>query len=387
MLPDFSSVRALVVGDLMLDRYHHGAVSRISPEAPVQVVQVERSEDQPGGAAHVAVNVANLGATAHLLGFVGADEEADTLHKLTQKRGVRSHFIDEAGSRTSIKTRVISRNQQLLRLDFETSSHRYRLDELSRRFAELLPQVNVVILSDYAKGCLLEAQTLIELARSQGLAVFVDPKQADFSVYRGATALTPNWREFLSAAGLTEKSENLWREAESFCRRLSLGALLITHGGHGMHLLEDRRAMLNFPARAREVYDVTGAGDTVIAVTACAYSANGADLPAAVHLANQAAGLAVEKLGTAPIELSELSRVAAPPSRMPGVHSEKELMNLLAQARKNGERVVMTNGCFDLLHAGHVHCLRQAAELGDRLIVAVNDDASVRSLKGAGAAA
>lgn len=384
MLPDFSTVRALVVGDLILDRYHYGSVSRVSPEAPVQLVQVEHSEDRPGGAAYVAANIAALGASVHLLGFSGADDEGKKLQALVQRRGIHSHFIPDADSRTSIKTRVIGRNQQLLRFDVEKSTHRYHTDQLQDQFAELLPAVNIVILSDYAKGCLAEVVALIKHARHAGVPVFVDPKQADFGVYRGATVLTPNWQEFLQAADVHGQHDAIWQVAESFRQRLELQALLITHGGQGMHLLEQGREILDLPAKAREVYDVTGAGDTVIAVTACAYRANGGHLPAAVRLANYAAGLVVEKLGTATVHPAELAVAAHPPSQTAGIHSEAEMVDLVAQAKRNGERIVMTNGCFDVLHAGHVHYLRQAADLGDRLIVAVNGDDSVRALKGDG---
>ncbi len=381
-LPDFSAVNLLVVGDVMLDRYYLGPVQRISPEAPVQVINVADVEERPGGAANVAMNLNNLSAGVTVLGFVGEDDNANALERLLSGRGAGCRFIAVAGSPTIIKSRVMSRGQQLLRLDFEDGFSDAPLDALGQAFDELLPRVDAVVLSDYAKGCLRRAGSLITRARKAGRPVFVDPKGADFSGYKGANVLTPNFAEFTAVVGDCADDGELERKGEAIRRELDLGAVLVTRGSEGMSLVHEDGAV-HLSAEAHEVYDVTGAGDTVLSVLAGAFCA-GASLVEATRLANCAAGLVVEKAGTAAVEIGELWRRAAGVHKEHGICAEDELSALVAAARQHGERIVMTNGCFDLLHAGHVDYLMRAAGLGDRLIVAVNDDASVKRLKGGG---
>ena len=372
----------LVVGDVMLDRYWYGATGRISPEAPVPVVHVQDVEDRPGGAANVALNVASLGAAVSLVGVVGDDDAADTLVALLDAHGVDCRLQRRPGQPTITKLRVLSRHQQLIRLDFEEAIEGASLavadDDLRRGVAE----AGVLVLSDYAKGTLSQAQALIEHARSVGRPVIVDPKGADFSRYRGATVLTPNLSEFEAVVGPCRDLDDLVRRGEGLRDALGLEALLVTRGEHGMSLLGAGRQVRHLSANAREVYDVTGAGDTVVGVLAAALAA-GSGLEDAVALANLAAGLVVGKLGTASVTPSELAAAMAPESAcQSGVVDEAGLLERVAAARGRGERVVMTNGCFDILHAGHVRYLMQARALGERLVVAVNDDASVKRLKG-----
>ncbi len=381
-LPDFSSVNLLVVGDVMLDRYYLGPAHRISPEAPVQVINVADVEERPGGAANVAVNANGLGAGVTLLGLVGADDSAGVLERLLSARGVECRFVTVAGSPTIIKSRVMSRGQQLLRLDFEDGFSDAPLTTLEQTFDELLPRVDAVVLSDYAKGCLERVGVLIASARKAGKPVFVDPKSADFSRYRGASVLTPNFSEFTAVAGACADNTGIEQKGEAMRRALDLDAVLVTRGDEGMSLVHDDGAV-HLSAEAHEVYDVTGAGDTVLAVLAGAFCA-GVSLAEATRLANCAAGLAVEKAGTAAVAVAELRHRAAGTHEAHGVHDEDELSALVAAARQRGESIVMTNGCFDILHAGHIDYLMRAAGLGGRLIVAVNDDASVRRLKGDG---
>lgn len=382
--PDFSGVHVLVLGDLMLDRYWHGGTSRISPEAPVPVVHINESEDRPGGAGNVALNIASLGAKATILGLTGDDESADILADRLHAAGIDCRFTRVSGSPTITKLRVLSRHQQLIRLDFEEGFENANFASMQSDFASLLPEVDAVILSDYGKGALQQVGELIAAAIKAGKPVLVDPKGHDFSIYRGATLITPNINEFEAVVGRCQDEQTLVKEGCALARDCDLGALLVTRGEQGMTLLRDGHDELHFPTQAREVFDVTGAGDTVISVLAATLGA-GRSLPEATELANLAAGIVVGKLGTACVSPSELRRAVQTRQKAgTGVVNETQLMVMVSDARAHGEKLVMTNGCFDILHAGHVAYLDQARQLGERLIVAVNDDDSVRRLKGKG---
>ncbi|MDF9392068.1 MULTISPECIES: bifunctional D-glycero-beta-D-manno-heptose-7-phosphate kinase/D-glycero-beta-D-manno-heptose 1-phosphate adenylyltransferase HldE [Methylococcus] len=384
ILPDFSLARVLVVGDLMLDRYWFGGASRISPEAPVPVVRVENSEERIGGAGNVALNLAALGGAVDLLGYAGEDEAADALERLLAAAGIRSHIERCPTVATVTKLRVVSRQQQLIRLDFEDGFHHLDPAPLVTRFLALLAEAGVVVLSDYAKGTLACVGEFIAASRRAGKPVLVDPKGMDFERYRGATLLTPNLSEFEAVVGACCGDAEIERKGLALMARLDLEALLVTRGEHGMSLLRPALGALHLPAHGKEVYDVTGAGDTVISVLAAALAV-GRPLAEAVALANLAAGIVVGKLGTASVSPEELA-IAIHGQRAPrrGAITLAELLEVLVPLRRAGERIVVTNGCFDLLHPGHVHYLEQARSLGDRLIVLVNGDDSVRRLKGAG---
>ncbi|MDX9873991.1 MAG: bifunctional D-glycero-beta-D-manno-heptose-7-phosphate kinase/D-glycero-beta-D-manno-heptose 1-phosphate adenylyltransferase HldE [Spongiibacteraceae bacterium] len=383
-LPRFDSAQVLVIGDIMLDRYWHGPTSRISPEAPVPVVKVEQIEDRPGGAGNVALNIAALGGGVSLIGLTGRDEAAAALADRLQAAKVHCRFVEVEGRPTITKLRVISRHQQLLRLDFEEPFAPRHADDITAAATPVLPHVGAVILSDYAKGALADPRALISAARAAGIPVLVDPKGDDFRRYRGATLLTPNLAEFEAVVGRCASESDLVTRGQRLILELELDALLITRGEHGMTLLRPGESELHLPARAREVYDVTGAGDTVISVLAAALAA-GTSLPDAVALANIAAGIVVGKLGTAVVTPPELRRVLQHDLGVgQGVLTIEQLESAIADARAHGERVVFTNGCFDIIHAGHVGYLEQARKLGDRLIVAINSDASVTRLKGPG---
>lgn len=382
-MPRFDTAPVLVVGDVMLDRYWHGPTKRISPEAPVPVVKVDDIEDRPGGAGNVALNIAALGAPAWLVGVTGADEAAASLRQRLEAAGVYCAFQQHAGQPTITKLRVMSRHQQLIRLDFEESFDTDS-DALAEQVVALLDRVRVMVLSDYGKGALVNHQQLIAEARQRGILVLADPKGANFSIYRGATLLTPNLAEFEAVVGHCANEQELTEKGQLLIAELELEALLVTRSEQGMTLLRRNAAPLHLPARAREVFDVTGAGDTVISTLAASLAA-GADYPQAVALANLAAGIVVGKLGTASVSAPELRRmVQREQGSERGVLSVEQLLGALEDARAHGERIVFTNGCFDILHAGHVGYLEQARKQGDRLIVAVNADASVRRLKGEG---
>lgn len=382
-MPRFDLAPVLVVGDVMLDRYWHGTTSRISPEAPVPVVRVDQHEDRPGGAANVALNIAALGAPAYLVGVTGQDEAADALTDSLRAAHVQVRFQRIAQQPTIVKLRIMSRHQQLIRVDFEEPFDT-DAQALASDTAAMLAGVKVLVLSDYGKGALKNHQALIQLARARNIPVLADPKGKDFSIYRGASLITPNLSEFEAIVGVCGDDAELVAKGNELMARLDLGALLVTRGEHGMTLLRPGQAALHLPARAREVFDVTGAGDTVISTLAAALAA-GEELPQAVALANLAAGIVVGKLGTAAISAPELRRaVQRSEGSERGVLTLEQLQLAIEDARAHGENIVFTNGCFDILHAGHVTYLEQARAQGDRLIVAVNDDASVTRLKGPG---
>lgn len=383
-MPPFQQARVLVVGDVMLDRYWHGKALRISPEAPVPVVRVGNREDRPGGAGNVALNVAALGAAASLVGIIGEDEAGEELQSRLKAAGVLCDFAVSEVAPTITKLRVVAQHQQLIRVDFEQDFETGVIDSLQAKTEALLAGTQVLVLSDYNKGALQNTQPLIAAARARGIPVVVDPKGSDFSKYHGATVITPNLNEFETIVGKCRSEEELSARGLKLMSELGLDALLITRGEHGMTLLRPGVPELHMPARAREVFDVTGAGDTVVAVLAASLAA-GHSLDDGTALANLAAGLAVGKLGTAAISGPELRRaIQREEGTGRGVMSAEQLLLAVEDARAHGEKVVFTNGCFDIIHAGHVGYLAEARKLGQRLIVAINDDASVKRLKGPG---
>jgi len=381
-LPSLATANVLVVGDLMLDRYWHGDTSRISPEAPVPVVLVGESEERAGGAGNVALNISALGAKACLMGFTGDDEQCSVLEQLLTPVGVDCFFDKLTGAATITKLRVLSRHQQLIRLDFEDGFEAQKADNLLKSFQSQLSNAGAVILSDYGKGTLRQVQEFIQFARKAGKIVLVDPKGSDFEKYRGATLITPNMHEFEGVVGRCDDDEDIVKKGQDLMLSLDLQALLITRSERGMTLLQKDLPAIHLPTRAKEVFDVTGAGDTVISVLAAALAA-GESFADATALSNLAAGVVVSKLGTATVSMDELRREIRKQHQIQrGVVEEDALLQMVNESKEHGETVVMTNGCFDILHAGHVAYLEQARELGDRLIVAVNDDDSVKRLKG-----
>jgi D-beta-D-heptose 7-phosphate kinase/D-beta-D-heptose 1-phosphate adenosyltransferase len=381
-LPDFNAARVLVVGDVMLDRYWHGPASRISPEAPVPVLKVEEVEERVGGAGNVALNIVALGAQAVLLGVTGNDEAADSLERLLHSNAVDCHLHRLENVPTVTKLRVMSRHQQLMRLDFEDGFEQLDAAGFEQLFRHHLDDADVIVFSDYGKGTLRDIPSLISIARQAGKQVLVDPKGNDYAPYHHASLITPNLSEFEAVTGRSHNDEELTARGEQLRQQLELDALLVTRSERGMTLFQTGAEPLHFSAQAREVYDVTGAGDTVIAVLAASLAA-GHDLSRATAMANLAAGIVVGKMGTATVNVNELRRALRERDETErGIMPEDELLLAIQDARAHSETVVMTNGCFDILHSGHVSYLEKARRLGDRLIVAVNDDASVKRLKG-----
>ena len=300
----FSKARLLVVGDVMLDRYWFGDTGRISPEAPVPVVQVAKIDERLGGAANVARNASALGAKTTILGVIGQDEAGKRVEELLQESGVQSQLQADSKVPTTVKLRVIARQQQLIRLDFEETPSQNSLDEKLKRFESLLPQVDVVILSDYGKGALEQVSAMIALAKANKKLVLVDPKGDAYSKYKGATVLTPNRSELRQVIGQWSDEADLTKRAQSLRQQLELSALLLTRSEEGMTLFTEKGTE-HVRAQAREVFDVSGAGDTVIATLAVAMAA-GWPLERAMALANRAGGIVVGKLGTATVSAEEL---------------------------------------------------------------------------------
>ncbi|MGD9506814.1 MAG: D-glycero-beta-D-manno-heptose-7-phosphate kinase [Syntrophobacteraceae bacterium] len=387
--PDFGGASLLVFGDVMLDRYVWGSVRRISPEAPVPVVKVTSRTQALGGAGNVAANLAGLGCRTFLMGICGNDPNAVAIRLLLEEKGIADELVVHPTAPTTAKTRIMGQNQQLLRIDEEETEGRQPpelLDKLLSAFKRIAREVDAVILSDYAKGALDRSlpPRCISICSELGVPVFLDPKGAAWGHYRGATCITPNEMEFRAGASHLGIDELPFDEQMASVRKsLDLGFILVTQGAKGMTLLDASGSVSSIPTTAREVFDVSGAGDTVIA-TLAASVASGASVRRAVQLANIAAGVVVGKVGTQPIKLSDLHSALRTSEC---AHSRKTLSLQEARIetaswRASGKRVVFTNGCFDILHSGHVKLLSEAAANGDKLIVGLNSDSSVRRLKG-----
>lgn len=374
----------LVVGDVMLDRYWKGDCNRISPESPVPVVNVNNVEDRAGGAANVALNIKEYNTKTRLMSVVGNDNEGLELKALIESKNVNCDFVVEENIPTITKLRVLSRNQQLIRLDFEESNFSGS-NELLEQFRNRIEDVDVIVLSDYAKGCLSHVEKLIAFANEKGKTVLIDPKGKDFSKYKGATLLTPNFSEFETVVGKCESEEQIKQRALELIKNLSLDALLVTRSENGMSLFKRNGEVFHIPALAKDVYDVTGAGDTVIGTIAACLAAN-MPIEEAINVANVAASIVVGKMGTATVSLSELNSALKPMVGHDLLKSNgfESVKSEILQAQSENKRVVFTNGCFDIIHPGHVKYLAEAKREGDFLVVALNSDDSVRRLKGDG---
>ncbi len=384
----FAALRILVIGDVMLDRSIWGDVDRISPEAPVPVLRSVRTTVAPGGAANVAMNLIGLGVKAAQAGFWGNDAEMRELSAVLTPAGVDFSGMIVSAHATISKTRIVSRNQQLLRLDVESADPHAAAEQqaLLKRSLELVRTVDAVVLSDYAKGALSPqlCQAVIALARERGIPVLVDPKDRDFSKYAGATTICPNLQELGLVTGIDRRNlTELLAAAQKLVPQLDIDYMTVTMSEKGIRILYPD-SVFHSPTRAREVFDVTGAGDTVVA-TLAASLAGGLDAETAVTLANIAAGIVVAKTGTAPITRNELVAEFTASTQMKGPDKILDLQHLLvrlAEWRANGDRIVFTNGCFDILHVGHITLLEQCREFGNKVVIGVNSDASVKRLKG-----
>ena len=377
-----SKSNILVFGDVMLDRYVSGSVDRVSPEAPVPVLKPIKEEIRLGGAANVALNLSSLGSKVSLIGISGKDSSSAQIFKLLKENKIKNEIV-KSNLPTITKLRLLSSKQQLLRVDNEEEFTKEDWNSAKKRFDKsiALNSNNLLIISDYGKGTLQDIPGLIKKAKKSKKIVLVDPKGNNFSKYKGADVITPNFSEFIGEVGAVKSEREITAKAKSLIKSLKLGALLVTRGPEGMTLFNKEKGKVvrsDFPTQAQEVFDVSGAGDTVIASVAAALS-TGLDMTSAVKLANVAAGIVVGKSGTATASISEIEPHFTGEDL---VFTLKEAKKHSVMLRKNGKKIVFTNGCFDILHAGHVHYLEQAKELGDELVVGLNSDSSVKTLKG-----
>ena len=387
----FDHCRLLVVGDLMLDEYLWGEVDRISPEAPVQVVAIKREDFALGGAGNVVNNVVALGGKVTAVGVVGTGRNGQLLLKIFKKLGVDTEgIIKEPGRTTTQKTRIIAANQHVLRIDRETKQDISikSLEKISRFIEDKMSDIDVILISDYGKGLITESvlSRVIASAKKHKKMIIVDPKGLDFSKYSGVSFLTPNKKEAALASGVEIIDESsLEKAAHKILQNIDIDKLLITCGKDGMVLFERNKEPFRVEAEARQVFDVSGAGDTVIAVLGLTV-ASGSSIKSCVAAANTAAGIVVGKVGTATVSKQELvSALKAHDHGLPAKYKDfSELPALMEELKKKGNRLVLTNGCFDLLHTGHIMLFSASKQLGDVLVVAIDDDESVKKLKGSG---
>ena len=386
----FERARVLIVGDVMLDRFIYGRIGRLSPEAPVPVLEHDQESQMLGGAGNVAANVRSLGGVPLLVGMLGSDREAEIVRGLCRDLDISSRcLVDSAVRRTSVKTRFIAYRQQLLRFDVETVTDLAPDDReaILAAFNECADQADIVVLSDYGKGVLCRSvvSALILRAKARDLTILVDPKGSDYSIYRGATYITPNLKELHEATRQdVSGDEAIAAAARSLISSVQVEAIIATRSEQGISIIHAEDAV-HIPTRAREVFDVSGAGDTVVAALAIAL-AHKMPVNDAASIANAAAGVAVTKLGTAQVTREELlsALTDTPNSSAPGLVTLGDAIRLADTWRKQGLTIGFTNGCFDILHPGHISLLEQAKQHCDRLFVGLNDDASVTRLKGAG---
>jgi len=378
----------------MVDRYWYGAAERVSQEAPVPVVDVDRVEDRPGGAANVALNIAALGARCTLIGVVGEDAAAEQLRATLTAAGVSCEFVVAQNFSTITKVRVISQQQQLLRADFEIQVPGEAASDLHYRLASVLTAaksadsaakgVQALVIEDYEKGTIVDAQLLISAANDADAPVIVDPKHKALSAFAGAAVVKPNEVELKQWLDPMPDDGELPAVLESLRVKNDIGALVVTRGSRGLIVADGSPKPLQVPARRVDVFDVTGAGDTVAATLACAI-AGGLSVRPATRLANLAASIAVTRTGTVAVSAPELRALAEREARSDrGLLQIDQLLDFAQRARAADQKIVFTNGCFDILHAGHVAYLQEARALGDRLVVAINTDESVTRLKGPG---
>ena len=390
LIESFDQTNSLVVGDIMLDKFVYGSTSRISPEAPIPVLSTQSAQSMPGGAGNVVRNITSLGGKASIISLIGDDADGEALaSSFATDDNITSVLLKDPARQTTIKTRYIAGTQQLLRVDSEDTDplNAHQADHITAQVKQRLEHHDCLILSDYAKGTLSPAllRRLIEVAQAANKPVLIDPKQWDIALYAGATLLCPNEKEatLLHSSAFTSDTEMI-STAQSWCNEHSIQYVLITRGAKGMMLINSHGVVEDIRARGREVYDVSGAGDTVLATLACAYS-SGATMAQAATLANHAAAIAVSRLGTATVYRTDLKTAIYTADTVKGrnkIFSLQAMQELVRNWQERGLKVGFTNGCFDIVHAGHISSLSHCKEYCDRLVLAINSDDSVKRLKG-----
>ena len=381
-----NAIRCLIVGDVMLDYYIYGETTRISPEAPIPIVDVKKTKEMLGGGANVSANIRNMGCSTYLSGVIGGDSDGQIVQNLLEKKQIEFHGIISEERITSKKSRVISKGQQIVRFDQEEKKS-IGFDEeecLLKQVDTIISQINLVVISDYAKGVCTDrvCQEIISKAKQSGINVIVDPKGQNWNRYTGAYIITPNWKEFKEQVGNVDLEDEalIRKKALELIERYQIENLLITRAERGMTLVT-KKEFVTIPAIAREVVDVSGAGDTVVA-TLAALLGCGYNLKDAVYWSNIAGGIAVEKIGTSVISLSEIFNRQYNQVKENDIDKKfiqkENLLNIVGHVKQMNKNIVFTNGCFDILHSGHIQYLKEAKRLGDYLIVGINTDSSVR---------
>ena len=381
---NFSNVRIIVIGDIMLDVYYYGKVARLSPEAPVPVVKVDHTTYTPGGAANVAVNISGVGASVFLLGYAGNDENRKKLEKLADEKSIEHNFISIKNP-TITKARVIGEHQQIVRMDFEDpmANDEDAEEELKKVFMQQIKKkCDAVILSDYGKGICSEklCQFIIKICAEKNIPTIIDPKGTRWEKYSGSYIATPNFSEFKAMVGseISNNDEDLEKHVRSIAEKYNLQKLLVTRSEKGMSCF-DGKSIIHMPTKAKEIFDVSGAGDTVVAILSVCLGAK-LNIEESLLVANKAAGIVVGKLGTASVTIEEIEQSFDDERKK--VIGLNDLESIVASLRRRGKKIVFTNGCFDLVHAGHVKVLKEAKSFGDILILGLNSDSSIKKLKG-----
>ena len=384
-LPSFENLNIVVIGDVILDKYISGECERISPEAPVPIINVNSFKSLPGGAANVACNLLSIGTNVILICPYGKDKSSAELEKILQKNRLSYRYIYDEFFKTPTKTRVLSQGQQIVRFDEYDRTVNTKADKIIKELENLDKQIDLIIFSDYDKGALSEIDRILEYTNKKSIKTLVDPKGANFDKYKNSSVITPNLKEFSKVAGAFKNKMEFEEKAFNLLDKLSLEALLITKGKYGLSLISKSKDHQEIPAEASEVFDVTGAGDTVISILAAMY-ATGASLYDAAFVSNIAAGISIQRQGTVQVTREELSNALTKKNEykfITKIFDESIDLELFVKSLKQkNKKIVMTNGCFDLLHAGHVSYLEESRSMGDYLIVGVNNDESVRRLKG-----
>lgn len=378
----FKKVKIIVVGDLILDKYWIGDVSRISPEAPVPILKIKNIDYRAGGAANVANNIASLDGQILLFGIIGDDEAGRQLFKLIDKKNIKKFINIKKNIKTIVKLRLQSNNHQLLRADFESDGASYNSIHINKQFLSSIKKNDLVILSDYGKGTLSNVSEIIKFTNSFKKISIVDPKGNCFSKYKGATIITPNLIEFEAVVGKCKNNIDIETKGKKLAETLNFNYVIVTKGREGLTVIPQQGKSVSFSANTKEVFDVTGAGDTVIG-TLGFFLALELDIFQSVKLANTAAGLVVGKSGTAVVSILELERYFFKDTSENNVNYDKKKIETKIKYYKDlKKRIVFTNGCFDIIHPGHLHLLNKAKKLGDVLIVGINDDNSIKKIKG-----
>tara|TARA_B100001057_G_scaffold449822_1_gene491374 strand:- start:1813 stop:3213 length:1401 start_codon:yes stop_codon:yes gene_type:complete len=372
----------LVIGDIMLDEYWLGTSNRISPEAPVPVVKVDDKEFRVGGAGNVALNIFNINPKVNLISTIGKDKDGEIIKRILKSKKINFFFKETSECRSIKKLRIFTQNQQMIRLDFENNKENYKL-EIGEQIKKQIRKSKLVILSDYGKGSLTDVKKIIRYAKSKSKIIIVDPKGSDFSKYSGATILTPNINEFIEIVGEVNSQAELIKKAKILINKINLKGILITQGKKGMTFIS-KKNVIHKNSLAQDVFDVSGAGDTVIA-NFSAYLNMGKTFEEAMDMANIAASIVIKKLGTAAANKREIEKIYNKKNKIfdsKYLKSTSKILQIVNFLKSQNQKIVLTNGCFDIIHIGHIHLLEKAKTFGDFLIVALNSDKSVKLLKG-----